>query len=139
MEKRTKIIAAVAAAAVATGAGVGVAAAGGVGDDDEAPITGEALDQAQQLRSDAGPEIHVPVRVVPSSHVRERELPLSSVREGLSLALSCLRASCPQGETTFQMTSIKSLPGPRTIAPSGRKSSAEVAKSQEWAAKRKNI
>lgn len=46
MEKRTKIIAAVAAAVVATGAGVGVAAAGGVGDDDEAPITGEALDEA---------------------------------------------------------------------------------------------
>lgn len=47
MQRRTKIITAVAAAAVAaTGAGIGVASAGGLGDDNEAPITGDALDQA---------------------------------------------------------------------------------------------
>ncbi len=47
MQRRTKIMTAAAAAAVAaTGAGVGVASAGGVGDDNEAPISGEALDQA---------------------------------------------------------------------------------------------
>jgi uncharacterized membrane protein YkoI len=46
VNRKTKLIAAsAAAAAVAVGTGAGIAAAGG-GDDDEAPITGEALDRA---------------------------------------------------------------------------------------------
>ena len=46
MDRRTKLIAgAGAVAALAVGTGAGIAAAGG-GDDDEAPITGEALDKA---------------------------------------------------------------------------------------------
>jgi hypothetical protein len=44
--KTTLIGLGAAAAIVAAGAGVGVAAAGGAGDDNEAPITGDALDQA---------------------------------------------------------------------------------------------
>ena len=46
MDRKTKLIAgAGAVAALAVGTGAGIAAAGG-GDDDEAPITGEALDKA---------------------------------------------------------------------------------------------
>ena len=46
MERKTKVIAgAGAVAALAVGTGAGIAAAGG-GDDDEAPITGEALEKA---------------------------------------------------------------------------------------------
>jgi uncharacterized membrane protein YkoI len=46
MHRRTKIGIAGAAAAVALAAGTGIAIAGG-GDDDEAPITGSALEQAK--------------------------------------------------------------------------------------------
>jgi uncharacterized membrane protein YkoI len=46
VDRKTKLIAgAGAVAALAVGTGAGIAAAGG-GDDDEAPITGEALDKA---------------------------------------------------------------------------------------------
>jgi uncharacterized membrane protein YkoI len=46
VDRRTKLIAgAGTVAALAVGTGAGIAAAGG-GDDDEAPITGEALDKA---------------------------------------------------------------------------------------------
>ena len=46
MDRKTKLIAgAGAVAALAVGTGAGIAAANG-GDDDEAPITGEALDKA---------------------------------------------------------------------------------------------
>ncbi len=47
MEHTTRLVAAGATVVLAIGVGAGIAAAGGVGDDDgEAPITGEALDQA---------------------------------------------------------------------------------------------
>jgi uncharacterized membrane protein YkoI len=46
MQGRTKFVIAGAAAVVALGTGTGIAIAGG-GDDDEAPITGSALEQAK--------------------------------------------------------------------------------------------
>jgi uncharacterized membrane protein YkoI len=46
MRRRTKVIAASALAVGLAGAGGGIAVAAGGGDDDEAPITGEALDRA---------------------------------------------------------------------------------------------
>ncbi|MGI8797229.1 MAG: PepSY domain-containing protein [Acidimicrobiia bacterium] len=47
MQGRTKILIAGAAAVVALGTGTGIAIAGGGGDDNEAPITGGALEQAK--------------------------------------------------------------------------------------------
>ena len=46
MERKTRWIAAGAAGVAVVAAGAGVAAASGVGDDDESPITGSALDKA---------------------------------------------------------------------------------------------
>lgn len=46
MQRRTKWIAGGALAVAVVAGGAGVAIAGGVGDDDEPPITGRALDQA---------------------------------------------------------------------------------------------
>jgi hypothetical protein len=46
MERRKKLLIAGAAVVGLAAGGTGIAVAGGVGDDDEAPITGDALDRA---------------------------------------------------------------------------------------------
>jgi hypothetical protein len=49
MDRRTKLIAAAAGVLLVAGAGTGIAVAAGGGDDDEAPITGDALDRASAV------------------------------------------------------------------------------------------
>jgi uncharacterized membrane protein YkoI len=46
VKRKTALISVAAAAAVAAGTGAGIAAASGGGDDNEAPISGDALDRA---------------------------------------------------------------------------------------------
>jgi hypothetical protein len=53
MKRRTKFIVGATAAVVVAAGGAGIAVAGGAGDDDEAPITGDALDRASAAALEA--------------------------------------------------------------------------------------